>query len=105
IRLFRELVDQVGDEPRPTGLVRCATAAAIVAVEIFMEQDVILEMRIGLKFLVAAENRAPAICPAQKKLEQASAQLVCDLVERAHDAGAGRTFDLEPVAVEQIEPA
>src|SRR5262245_55939933 len=69
IRLFRELADQVGNEPGPTGLVRCATAAAIVAVEIFVKQDVVLEMGIGLKFLVAAENRAPAVAPAQKKLE------------------------------------
>src|SRR5262249_43725293 len=70
-----------------------------------MKQNVVLEMRIGLKFFVAAENRAPAVCAAQKKLEQAPAQLVRDLVECQHRAGTGRTFDLEPLAVVQTIPA
>ena len=55
-----QLADQVGDEPGPAGLMRSAAAAAIVAVEVLVEQDVVLEVWIGLKFLVAAEDGAPA---------------------------------------------
>ena len=78
--LFRELCDQVCDQSGPAGLMRCATATAIVTMEVFMKQDVVLEMRIGLKFFVAAENRASAVGTAQKDLEQPAAQFVRDLV-------------------------
>ena len=79
---LRELADQIGDQPGPAGLVGCATAPAIVAVEVFMEQDVVLEMRIGLKFFVAAENRTSTIGTAQEDLEQSAAQLVRYLLQR-----------------------
>src|SRR6476659_6147656 len=68
-----ELTDQIRHQPGPTGLVRCAAAAAVVAVEVFMEQDVVLEMRIGLKFFVAAEHRSPAVGAALEQLEHAAA--------------------------------
>src|ERR1700745_2039194 len=96
-----ELTDQIRPQPGPTGLVRCAAAPPVVAVKVFMEQDVVLEMRIGLKFLIAAEHRAPAVGVTLEQLEHAAAQLVGNLVEGKHNARAGRTFDLEPVTVEQ----
>src|SRR5262245_46637471 len=66
--LIRELRDQVRDQSGPAGLVRCATATAIVAVEVFMEQDVVLEMRIGLKFFVAAKTGRLPSGPRRKIL-------------------------------------
>src|SRR5262245_38233571 len=96
--LFRELADEIRDQSGPTSLVRGATATAIVAVEVFMEQDVVLEMRIGLKFLIGTEHRTPAVGPAHKQLEQSAAQFNRDLVQGQHDAGAGRTLDLQAVA-------
>ena len=52
VGLLCELADQVSNQPGPTGLVRCAAATAIIAMEIFVEQDVILEVRIGLELLI-----------------------------------------------------
>src|SRR5215813_14034478 len=78
-RRLRQLADEVGDQSGPAGLVGCATAAAIVAVEVFMEQDVVFEMRVGLKFFVAAENRTSPVGTAQEDLEQPAAQFVRDL--------------------------
>ena len=98
--LSAKLANEIRDQSGPAGLVRGAAAAAIVAVEVFVEQDVVLEMGIGLKFFVVAENRAPAVGTAQEELDHAAAQFVRDLVEREHDAGAGRALDLEPVAVD-----
>jgi hypothetical protein len=42
-------------------------SSAIVAVEILMEEDVIAEMRIGLEFFRAAEDRPPPLRIAQEK--------------------------------------
>src|SRR5262249_5106609 len=100
-----ELTDQIRYEPGPTGLVRRTAATAVVAVKVFMEQDVVLEMRIGLKFFVAAEHWAPAAGAALEQLEHAATQLIGNLVHGQHDARAGRTFDFEPVAVEHVEAA
>ena len=40
-------MQQFGDDARPTGLMRRAKSASIVAVEEFVEQDVIAEVRIA----------------------------------------------------------
>ena len=40
-------LQEFGDEPRPAGLMRRADAAASVAMKIFMEQHVVLEVRVG----------------------------------------------------------
>src|SRR6185503_10518241 len=84
---------------------RSAAAAAVVAVEVLVEQDVVLEVGIRLKFLVAAEDGAPPVRSAPEELEQAAAQLVGDLLERQHDAGSGRAFDGEAVAIVLMEAA
>src|SRR6266508_1150912 len=81
---FCELADEIRDQSGPAGLVRCATATAIVAVEVFMEQDVVLEMRISLKFLVGAEHGTPAVGSAHKQLEHTAAQFIRDLVQGQH---------------------
>ena len=78
--------DEVGDEAGPAGLMRSATAATIVAVKVLEEQDVVLEMRIGLELFIASEDGAPSIGAALKELQQTPAQFVGDLIQRQHDA-------------------
>ncbi len=53
--------DQVGDEPRPAGLVRRAEAGAGVAVEVLVERDQVVPGRVALEQLVAAEDRPPPV--------------------------------------------
>src|SRR6516165_5286196 len=60
-----ELIDKVGDEAGPAGLMRGAASAAIIAVEVFMKKDVILELRIHLKLFVISENRTSSVGTAQ----------------------------------------
>ena len=57
-------------------------AAAGVTVVVFMEQEVILEVRIRLHLLVAAEDGAAAVPIAAKDVNQAVAQFVGNLLER-----------------------
>lgn len=40
-------MQQFGDDARPTRLMRCAESASVVAVEKFVEQDVVAEVRIA----------------------------------------------------------
>lgn len=42
--------DQLGDQSCPTGLMRRANAATVVAVKILIELHVVAEMRVGLQF-------------------------------------------------------
>src|SRR5258708_33399220 len=55
-----EKLDQLCDHAGPTGLMAGPEARAVVAVEVLVEQDVILPLGIGLEFLRAAVHRPPA---------------------------------------------
>jgi len=84
--LFRDqLVNKVGDEPGPARLVRRAAPAAIVAVEVFVEEDVVLEIGIALELPILSKDRAPAVGVTTKNVYEATRQLVSDFVERHHD--------------------
>ena len=61
-----EEFDQLGDDTGPARLVAGSKARAIVTVEIFVEQDVIFPLRIGLKFLRTSVHRPPARPISQK---------------------------------------
>src|SRR5262245_44755 len=98
-----EEFDQLRDDTRPARLVAGAKARAIVTVEIFVEQDVILPLRIGLKFLCTAVHRPPARPIAQKDPGEPMGDVPGHL-EQGHDlARTGWTLDGEGVAVVQIE--
>ena len=49
-------LQELGDQPGPAGLVRGADAAAVVAVEVFVEQQVVAEVRIVLQLCRASPN-------------------------------------------------
>ena len=52
------LLKQFRDQGSPSRLMIRANPGAIIAVKILIEQNVVLEIRIGLKFLRAPEHRA-----------------------------------------------
>src|SRR5690349_20032735 len=53
-------LDEFGHEPRPSGLMAGAEPGAVVAVEVLVEQNVVVPVRIGLELLGAAVDRPPA---------------------------------------------
>ena len=59
--------DEVGDDAGPARLVRGAEPGAVVAVEVLVEDDVVLPRRVGLEALDAPEARAPAVGPTRKR--------------------------------------
>ena len=76
--LVMQLRDHVGDQGTPAGLMRGPQAATGIAVVVFVEQEVVLEVRIGLQLLVTAEDGTSSVPVAPKDVDQAAAQLVSD---------------------------
>src|SRR5215470_4740005 len=62
--------DQRRHQPGPAGLVTGADAGAVVAMEIFVEQQVIPPVGIALELLGAAEHRPPPVLVAQEDAGQ-----------------------------------
>ena len=54
-----EHLNQLGNGSRPSGLMASAKARAVISVEVFVEQYVILPVRVCLKFLSPSVDRAP----------------------------------------------
>src|SRR6516225_8451091 len=80
-----QLRDKVGDEAGPARLVRSATAAAIVTVEVLVEGDIVLEMGIALELFIPSEDGAPAVRITTENLYEPARQLIGDFVKRHHD--------------------
>src|SRR5215212_1823885 len=73
-------VDQIGNQPGPAGLVRGAEAFAGVAVEVFVEEDEVLPMRVvreelGLARSARAVERAIAIRVRQEDVDHPVGQV------------------------------
>ena len=86
----RGRADQIGDQRRPAGLMAGAQARAVVAVEIFVERDVVAPVGIGLEQPDVAEDRAAAGWIAEKDLDEPASDLVGGLVERDSATAAAR---------------
>src|SRR5581483_3873536 len=89
------LVEQLGHQRGPAGLVAGAQPGAGVAVEVLVEEDLLAPVRIALEQLGLAVDRAAAVRPRQEEAREARGELVGDLPERALLAGAGRAFHQE----------
>ncbi len=94
--------DGVGDDAGPAGLVGGTQAGAVVAVEVLVEQQVVLPGRVGLEPLDAAEAGPAAVGADQEDRDQALAQVLGDLAERQLLPRPGRVLDLERVAEEAV---
>src|SRR3974390_2928254 len=62
----REQIKDTSDNARPPGLVTCSQSRAVVAMEVFTKQDVILPVRIFLEFLCTPIHRTFAVGVAKE---------------------------------------
>lgn len=92
-------MDELGHEPGPAGLMAGAQSRPVVAVEIFVKEDVIAPMGIGLELLCAAVYRTPAALIAQEDPSEPVGDLLAHLEEVHHLSRPCGAFDLEVVAV------
>src|ERR1039457_3225781 len=73
--------DDVGDDPGPAGLVEGADGGAVVAVEVFAEDQVVVPGGVGLQELGAAEAGPPAVGTAGEDRDQPVLQVGGDLIQ------------------------
>src|SRR5580704_479022 len=98
-----EQLDQLRDYAGPAGLMASSQAGAVIAVEIFVEQNVILPLRIGLELLRTSKHW-PLTRPIPQENPLQSIRYFMGNLEQVHQlARAGRTLDLEVVTVIQIK--
>src|SRR6516162_3434101 len=73
---------QLRHQPGPAGLMRGAHTPPAVAVKIFVEQNVVAEVRISEGALVHAVHRPVTLLVDEEQTREARGQLIGDLVER-----------------------
>src|SRR5882672_9898383 len=78
-------------------------SGAVVRVEILVEQNVILPVRIFLELLGSAIDGTVAVLIAEKDARQPTRNLSCHLKQRHEVSRTRGALDLEVVAVEQVE--
>ena len=86
--------------PGPAGLVARPETGAVVAVEVLVEEHVVLPRRVLLQALDPAEARPAPVLADEEERDQAPAQVVDDLAERVLRAGTGGVLHLQLVAEE-----
>src|ERR1700752_497665 len=90
---------ELGDQARPSGLVRGADPTAVVAMEVFVEEDMVAKVWIGLQPRMITVTGASA-CPVQEKNAiEPQRKLIGDLVERQEGSRARGAFDFEVITV------
>src|SRR5262249_39312128 len=93
-----ELVEELRDEARPAPLVRSAQTLSRVSVEVLVEEDQILPVRVVSVDVDAVEDGPLSGLIQQEDPRQPLRELSVDLSQREHLSRAGRAFDLEVVA-------
>src|SRR3989442_659732 len=76
------LLKQLRHNSSPTGLVAGTDASACIAVEVLVKQRVVTPVRVGLKGLVRAEDRATPILSTHKNVRESTRELIGYLPER-----------------------
>src|SRR2546425_1916137 len=97
------LLEQLGHESRPAGLMARANAGTVVAVEVFIKPDEIPPVGVGLELGDAPVDRPSPVRSAQENAGQASGELSRYVPEGRARSRPGWALDLEAGAVEMVE--
>src|SRR6187549_2184723 len=89
--------DHVGDDPCPARLVTRSQPGAVVAVEVLVEEDVVLPGRIALELVDPAVTGPASVLADEEERDEPPAEVLADLRERSTLAGACRVLELEVV--------
>src|SRR5262245_35491355 len=93
------LLNQLGHQPSPAGLMTGAKPRAVVAVEVFEEVNQVAPVFVALKFFYTAVYGPAPIFSTQEEFDQPPRQLLADLPQVHHLSRPGWAFDYEVVVV------
>src|SRR5262245_18123319 len=93
------MLNQLGQQPRTSGLMAGAEPSAVVAVKVLKEEDLVSPVLVALEFFYPAVCGSSPLFAAQEEFDQPPRQLLADVPEVHHFSRPGRAFDLEVVTV------
>src|SRR5580765_1299576 len=99
----RKHIERARYDSGPAGLVAGSQPGAIVPVEVFVEQNVVLPVRIVLELLSSAVYRPSAVGIAEENARQPASKLFSHLEQRHEFHRASGTFELKVIAVELVK--
>src|SRR5258708_38862450 len=97
------MMHYIRDRTGLSGLMAGTDSGARIAVEVFVKQNQISPVRVGLEFLQVAEHGPPALFIAQESAGQATRQFSGNLPQGHHLSRASWALDLEIVAQVVVE--
>src|SRR6266481_3784146 len=98
-----EQIKKHRDHTGPPRLVAGAEPRSVVTMEVFMEEDQIAPVRIVLELGGPSVNRPPSVGVAQERTGQSAGDFTGHFEQRQVPPRAGRTLNLEFIAVEAIQ--
>ena len=97
------LLNQLGNQPCPAGLMACAQSRAVIAMKVFMEEDMVSPVWVLLQERVVAIERPSAALIAQEETDQPVREFIGNGIERQILARPGGTFDQKIIAIVVME--
>src|SRR5207253_1679916 len=101
--VFAALLQRLGDQSGPARLVTCPDATAVVAMEIFVEQNEIAPVGVVLELVGLPVDRAATGGVAQEDRVQPAREFRCNLAQGHPLARTSRKLDLEGISVVIVE--
>src|SRR5215510_3886849 len=83
------LLNQLGHQPRPSGLMAGAKPRAVVAVEVLKEENQVAPVLVALEFFYPAVYGPAPVFAAQEEFDQPPRQLLADVPEIHHFSRPG----------------
>src|SRR5262249_12092615 len=102
-RVSRTRLEQLGDQPGPSGLVRGSDSASRIAVEVLVEVEVVAELAILLQLRIERIHLSHAGGILQEDPSETVRQLLRHLIDREKTARAGGALDPKVVPVVVVE--
>src|SRR5579871_235740 len=97
------LLNELGNQAGPAGLMARAQARAIIAMKIFMEEDVVAPMLVALQERIAAVERPPAAFIAQEEVDEPVREVIGNRIQRQILPRAGGAFDQKIITIVVVE--
>src|SRR3954447_24790169 len=81
---FTALLHQLGDNSSPPGLMTGSKAGTGISMEVFMKENQVAPVRIGLELFEIAEHRPSTFCVSKKNVGHAAGQFTRNIPKCQH---------------------
>src|SRR5262249_48056058 len=96
-------LQELGDQPGPSGLVRSSDSTPRIAVEVLVEVQVVAELAIPLQLRIERVHLSHTLGVLQEDSRETVRQFLRHLTEREETARPRRTLDAKAIPVVVVE--